>query len=153
MPNKSLYNTEDYQEIVNRINSLTPETQPEWGSMSVAQMMAHCAEAQEVSNGSRELTGTPLLVRLFFKGMIRKAVMGEKPFKRHLQTHPQYKQTSEKDFANEKGRLLTSITDFVEMDEAKAADINHPIFGTTEREERGWGMYKHLDHHLSQFGV
>jgi len=34
-----------------------------------------------------------------------------------------------------------------------AAEVSHTMFGKVSREPKGWGMYKHLDHHLTQFGV
>lgn len=37
---KSLFNTEHNQEIIDRINSLSPETKAQWGEMNVAQMFA-----------------------------------------------------------------------------------------------------------------
>ena len=152
MTTHSIYNTEDYQHILERIGALTPDTQPRWGKMSVGQMLSHCNAIQEVMNGAKGLKGTPFIARLF-KGMIRNAVVNDKPFKQGLQTHPQYRQTSPKDFETEKSRLLSSLKTFVEMNEADAATLEHPLFGRMTREERGWSTYKHLDHHLQQFGV
>ena len=152
MTKKYLYSSEVYQETLDRINKLTEETQPVWGKMSVGQMLRHCAETQEVMNGTKDLKNTPFIAKLF-KGMIRKAVVGEKPFKKNLQTHPQYVQTTERDFEREKERLLSVLQFFVEQSETEAIHAEHPFFGKMTKEEKGWGMYKHLDHHLSQFGV
>ncbi len=152
MTKPSLYSPEVYQQTLGRIDGLTKDSQPVWGKMNVGQMLAHCAEIQEVINGTKKLEGTPFIAKLF-KGMIRSAVVGEKPFKHGLQTHPQYRQTSERDFQTEKERLASALKTFVEMDEAKAASLEHPLFGKMTREERGWSSYKHLDHHLQQFGV
>ena len=145
---KSLYSDDVYQRCLARIGKLTPETQPQRGSMSAAQMLAHCAEIQEVTNG-KALENTPFMVKLF-KGMIRKMVVNEKPYPKNTRTHPQYKQTTEQDFETEKGRLLGALAQFIE-DEGTPG--KHPLFGAMSVEEKGWGMYKHLDHHLSQFGV
>ncbi len=93
---RSLYNPSDYQECLNRINQLSADSLPPWGSMTAAQMLSHCSEIQEVSNGA-DLNGTPFIARLF-KGMIRKMVVNEKPYKKSIQTHPQYRQNEDKDF-------------------------------------------------------
>ena len=82
-------------------------TQPQWGSMTAAQMLAHCAEIQEVSNG-KELKNTPFIAKLF-RGMIRKMVINDKPYPKNTKTHPQYLQTKACDFANEKKRLLDAL--------------------------------------------
>ena len=152
MERKSLYSPEAYQEVQDRINGLTKESQPRWGKMSVAQMLAHCAEVQDAFNGTKELEKPPLIARLF-KGAIRKAVVGDKPYKQGLPTAPQYLQTEQRDFDQEKHHLLSSLEKFVGMSEAEAARLEHPLFGRMNREERGWSMYKHLDHHLTQFGA
>ena len=152
MEHRSVYDPEVYREVTGRINELTAESTPEWGTMSVGQMLSHCAEVQEVFNGEKPLQNTPLFVRLV-KGVIRKGVLGDRPFSHGLRTHPQYRQTEAKEFEREKVRLLDGLERFVTMDEAAAARIEHPLFGRMSRKERGWGIYKHLDHHLRQFGV
>ena len=152
MQRKQLYDTDVQLEVTNRINQLTEESAPQWGSMSPAQMLAHCAEIMEVTNGEKPLSKTPLIARLF-KGMIRGMVVGDKPYKKNTQTHPQYLQKDEKDLEIERERMLSVIDRFVELDEAKAAAVVSPVLGTMNREERGWAMYKHLDYHLGQFNV
>ena len=152
MEHRSVYDPDVHAEMEGRIGNLTPDSAPVWGTMSVGQMLSHCAEVQEVFNGEKTLQKTPLFAKLI-KGVIRKGVLGDRPYSRGLQTHPQYRQTEPKEFEREKERLLEGLARFVEMDEARAARIEHPLFGRMTREERGWGIYKHLDHHLRQFGV
>lgn len=148
MANTNLYDVDTSQGLLERIERLTPETQPQWGRMSVAQMLAHCAEIVEVTNG-KPLENTPLLARVF-RGMIRKMVVSEKPYPRDTKTHPQYLQVAERDFETEKARLLDALEGFRDQEDAAP---EHPLFGVMTREERGWSMFKHLDHHLRQFGV
>lgn len=145
---KSLYTPDVYQRCLERIERLTAQTSPQWGSMSAAQMLAHCAEILEVSNG-KPLQKTPFLARLF-KGMIRNMVVNEKPYPKNTRTHPQYKQTAERDFDTEKARLLGALAQFKEEE---GLTKPHPLFGAMSVEEKGWSAYKHLDHHLDQFGV
>jgi hypothetical protein len=146
---KSLYNQGVYDEIVSRISTLTSKSQPEWGKMTSAQMLAHCSEIVEVTNG-KELHGTPWFVKLL-GGLIKKMVLSVKPYPRETGTHPQYVVSDEREFEVEKTRLLRAIETFVAEDEAMADEKKHPIFGRMTRDEKGWAMYKHLDHHLSQF--
>ncbi len=148
MEKKSLYNPEVYNNTLARIEKLSTESTPQWGKMGVGQMMAHCAEIIEVSNG-KPLENTPFVASLF-KGMIRKMVVGEKLYPRNSKTHPQYLQTSAKDFKNEKQRLLRAMEQWKGMEGEKT---EHALFGVLTREEKGWSGYKHLDHHLMQFGV
>lgn len=145
---KDLYSPEVHKECLERIHKLTAATEPQWGRMTAAQMLSHCAEILEVSNG-KELKGTPFIAKLF-KGMIRKMVVGDKPYPRSTQTHPQYVQKEDRDFDQEKQRLMNEIDKAVQ---SKDKEVIHPLFGTMTPDEKGWAMYKHLDHHLTQFGV
>ena len=144
----SLYTPEVYGTCLRRIGAVTEETRPQWGSMSSAQMLSHCAEIQEVTNG-KDLVGTPLIVRLFAK-MIRSMVVGDKPYPRNTRTHPQYLQRDERNLELEKLRLMAALDSFVD---AGPREGRHSLFGHMSAEERSWTCYKHLDHHLTQFGV
>ena len=119
--------------------------------MSVAMMFAHCNEVMLVYTGERELK-VNFIARLF-KGMIRKVVFGPEPYKKNSATVPQFKVTDEKDFDTQKQILLDTIDRFFGMSIEEAQKIEHPLFGQMKRDEVGWAMYKHLNHHLKQFNV
>ena len=150
MPRHDFYDDATYEGLVARIEQLTAETAPQWGKMNAAQMCAHCAEIAEVAGGEKALEGTPWLVRLF-SGLIRKMVLSGKPYPRSSKTHPQYIMADAHEFAEEKARLLSVLASL----KAAGSDdgVEHPLFGSMSAAEKGWAGYKHLDHHLSQFGV
>ena len=52
---KNLFDKDAYTEIINRINSLTSQTQRQWGKMNVAQMLAHCKEAFRVPLSEKKM--------------------------------------------------------------------------------------------------
>lgn len=149
---RSLLAPDVYQESLARVEKLTADAKPQWGRMTAAQMLAHCAEVQEVVNGRKPLRDTPLIARLF-KGMIRRMVVSEKPYPHNIRTHPQYRQDEDRDFGAEKKRLLDALAEFTAADRKRLESIPHPLFGPMTAEEKGWSMYKHLDHHLAQFGL
>lgn len=151
MDKKSLLDASVRQDCINRINAMTPEAQPAWGKMDAAQMMAHCAEVQEVLNG-KPLKGTPFFIKLF-KGPIRKAVFNDVPYSRNARTHPQYLVVDQRAFDTEKARLIAALEQTGKLTEAERRAIKHPMFGAMTDAELGWGGYKHLDYHLAQFGV
>ena len=70
-------------------------------------------------------------------------VTNRKDWRQWLETH----------FDKEKERLLKALDLFHSMDKEIAQSLKHPLFGKMTLEEKGWAMYKHLDHHLEQFGV
>jgi len=145
---KNLFNQADKQEIINRINTLTPESKRQWGEMDVAQMLKHCTKPLELA-----LTN-PKPARNFIGRLIgpmaKNAVFGPKPFKKGSYTPKEFKIVTQEDFEIQKKALLELIDKF------KAENITdkvHPFFGKTNDKEWGEGQYKHLDHHLTQFGV
>ena len=148
MEKKSLFDEDVFSAIQARIENLTPETQPEWGSMDVAQMLAHCAEIQEVLNG-KALKGTPFIVKLFGR-LIRRMVLSDKPYPHSSRTHPQYIKADLEDFYEQKERLQRALDTMVANGPIAS---KHPIFGMMSGEDKGWAMYKHLGHHFTQFGV
>ena len=152
MAQTSLYEGSIQRTATERINALTAESRPEWGKMDVAQMCAHCTETFEVMNGEKPLSKTPFIARLF-KGSILKSLTNDKPISKNSPTHPQYKKVDQMQLDREKERLVAVIDRFVKEDEAQANARVHPFFGEMTADQRGIGMYKHLDHHLKQFGV
>jgi Protein of unknown function (DUF1569) len=151
MQRRNLYDNEAHREILDRIGKLGPDLRPSWGVMSPAQMCAHCAEVLEVAEG-KALEGTPWFVRPF-GGLIKKLVLSDRPYPRGARTHPQYVFADLVNFASGRDRLVAAVNALFEAGRESAGLAPHPLFGRMTAEEKGWGMYKHLDHHLRQFGV
>jgi len=151
MERRNFYDSETYDALVARIGGLTAGTAPEWGSMNSAQMLSHCAEVAEVAAG-KELIGTPWFVRLI-AGMIKRMVLSDKPYPHNSKTHPQYVMTAPADFDTQKARLLEVLAGLKASGQEAAYEEKHPLFGRVTPEEAGWAAYKHLDHHLRQFGA
>lgn len=145
---KNLFDPVVKQEIIDRINKLTPQTQRQWGRMDVAQMLAHCQMPLGVATGKHKLKGGFFLklVGPFFK----KKLFDDNPFKQNLPTDASFKMATPKDFEKEKQELLQIISDF---SETTMSGEPHPFFGKLTNEQWSRGTWKHLDHHLRQFGV
>jgi Protein of unknown function (DUF1569) len=148
MEQRSFFDRETYDALLSRIGRLTPDTEPRWGKMNVAQMCAHCAEVAAVAGG-KSLEGTPWYIRLF-GGLIKRLVVSPRPYPHGVRTHPQYRIPATVDFEAERDRLETVLG---ALFAAGPEPARHPLFGPLTAEEVGWSTYKHLDHHLTQFGV
>jgi hypothetical protein len=147
---KSIFEKETLEEVVRRIDWLNPGTQHKWGKMGVAQMMTHCSVTLEVATGKR--VARRLLIGRFIGPMFKKRYYDDSEFSRNGPTHPTFVVTDERDFAKEKQRLLQLVREFSEGGEANCTRRPHSFFGTLTPGEWGIGTYKHLDHHLRQFG-
>ena len=145
---KNLFESSVKQEIIARINKLTPQTQRLWGKMNVAQMLAHCRMPMGVAEGTHKLSRT--FIGIIFGPIAKKMLYNDKPFKRNLPTDKSFVMKASKDFEKEKQGLITMINNFSEQN---MVDEPHPFFGKLTKEQWSKGMYKHLDHHLQQFGV
>jgi len=147
---KTIFDKQEQQEFLKRIEKLTPETQNQWGKMNVAQMLSHCAIAMKMPSGEFSPALSPMrVIGQFFK----KAALGAKPFHKNSPTAKELVMTDPKEFAKEKAALLDSFHKLVQGGEEKATAKMHPFFGKMSPAEWGQINYKHLDHHLRQFGV
>jgi hypothetical protein len=147
---KNLFQESDYQEIVNRIHKLTPQTQRKWGKMDVAQMMAHCSSAFEVALGDRKRTR--VFLGYLFGGIAKKQFVYGTSFKKSTPTDPTFIVSDARDFEKEKKRLLQFIERFHSGREQGITKDVHPFFGKMSPLEWAQLSYNHLNHHLTQFG-
>jgi hypothetical protein len=85
--------------------------------------------------------------------LIKKSVVGETPYKKNSQTAPAFIIKDDKDFAKEKERLINYIKKTVELGEAHFDGKKSLSFGNLNKTEWNNMFYKHLNHHLEQFGV
>ena len=148
---QNLFQPEAAAEVTARIDKLQPTTQHQWGKMDVAQMMAHCSATLEVASGR------VLLPRLFIGRIlgpfVRTVFTNDKPFSKNGPTDKHFVVTDKRDFVREQDQLKTRIWQFHEGGEAQCTKHPHSFFGPITPQEWATGMYKHLDHHLRQFGV
>ena len=114
-------------------------------------MLCHCQNPLLVALGRKELPKPGLMKKLLFKSF-KSAMYNDKLWKKNLGTPKEYKVVSDKDFQSEKGKLLDLIDDFYAERNKEIWDP-HPVFGKFTHDQWGMLQYKHLDHHLRQFGV
>jgi hypothetical protein len=77
----------------------------------------------------------------------------DKPFSQNNPTDPKLVVSDQRDFLRERQQLKVKVRQFHEGGEAQCTRHPHPFFGSLTPQEWGIGMYKHLDHHLRQFGA
>lgn len=148
---KDLFDNDVYNEIISRINKLTPSSPRQWGKMDVAQMLAHCTAALEVAAG--EKFPPRVFIGRLLSPFIKSFFYGPKPFKKNTPTDKSFLVIDRRNFEKEKTRLIELITKFSKGGEANVTKHPNPFFGKLTPKQWSLGMYKHLDHHLQQFGV
>lgn len=149
---RSLFNKEHSLEFISRINTLSNKTQPQWGKMNVAQMLAHCQIPVKIATGQLTPKINPLVKFLFGK-TAKKQLVNDPEFKKHLPTFSEAKIVDQRVFEQERTKLVQIIEDFQQKGPSGLTKNAHPFFGEMTISDWDTLQVKHLDHHLRQFGV
>lgn len=140
--------------IINRIHQLSPQSQRQWGTMSIEQMMVHCSDQIRVCLGTKAFKNRSS----WFTRNVAKWIGMNLPLDlpKNMRTFKEINptmgvMTATSTFEADKNLLLTEIQNM----ELKADDFKfvHPMLGKLSKSEVTKLTYKHLDHHLKQFGV
>ena len=150
---ENIFDKSDAENFINRINQLTPETQPQWGKMSVDQMLAHCNIGFEMAYEPEKYPTINPVAKFFLKFLIKSTVVGDKPYEKNGRTAPDFIIEGSRDFELEKKRLIENIKKTNEMGIAHFEGKSSRSLGKLSAAEWNVSFSKHLNHHLSQFSV
>jgi hypothetical protein len=150
---KNLFEPAEAAELKQRVAGLTPESPRLWGTMNPAQTAAHCAIAFDMASGALKPTRAGLVGRMVGR-IIKPMVLGnDAPMRRNSPTIVELILTDRYDLGTERERLCAAIDRFQMAGSAGCTTYPHAFFGPLTGEEWAILMYKHVDHHLRQFGV
>ncbi len=150
LPN--IFTKEATTQVIARVNALSPETSPKWGKMNVSQMLAHCNVTYEMAYEDKHKKPNGIL-RFVLKMFVKNKVVNETSYPQNSGTAPQFVISDVRDFEKEKMRLITYITKTQELGEGYFEQKESHSFGPLTTMEWNNMFYKHLNHHLTQFGV
>lgn len=147
-----IFSRETSEQVIQRINRLSPTSKALWGKMNVGQMLAHCNVMYEmVFTNKHPKPG--FFMQFILKSFVKGIVTGEKPYKHNSQTAPAFIIKNERDFETEKGRLVSYIQQAQQLGGNHFDEKESLSFGRLSRDQWNTMFYKHLDHHLQQFNV
>lgn len=149
---KNIFNQIVVTETINRIDKLTPESKAKWGKMPVNTMLAHCNVAYEMVFEDKH-SKPNVIMKFILKSFIKDLVVNEKPFKKSSMTSPAFIIKDERLFEKEKTRLIDYVSKTQQLGESYFDKKESHSFGVLTKGEWNNMFYKHLDHHLNQFGV
>ncbi len=149
----SIYSVDTTKKLAERIDSLTNETPALWGKMNAGQMLSHCCVAYQQILG--ENTDKPsFFMRWLLKSFFKKSMVNDIPYKPNLPTGPTFVRINQEfDIEIEKQKLKGYIIKIQEMGAEKLATTPSLSLGKLNATEWNNMIYKHIDHHLRQFGV
>lgn len=143
-----LHDPQTRASIETRIQTLTPDAHGRWGKMTVDQMLWHCSQAIATSLG--EIPTQPMTVPLP-KAAVKFIVLNL-PWVKGSPTAPDFLATTQYDFETERQRTLDLVSRFASRP-LNSEWARHPAFGAMSGDEYSRLHAKHLNHHLTQFGV
>ncbi len=149
---RNIFEPDASGEIKERLSKLRADSERRWGKMNAAQAVAHLCKGMEQALG--DVRPPRMMIGRLLGGFIKSKALGDDaPMIRNSPTVPGFVVRDERDFAAERERLNGLIDRMITLGAAGCTTHPHSFFGRLKAEEWGILMYKHLDHHLRQFGA
>jgi hypothetical protein len=144
----TLMNTADRDALLARLRRLEPSAKPRWGRLTAPKMVCHLADSLRIALG--EVQALPVdnfASRTILKWLVVYSPVRPPPGK--IETSPEMLATAPASFPND----VATVEQLVARTASTLSNARHPFFGPLS--PGGWGRlnWKHLDHHLRQFGV
>ena len=149
---KNLFEAAKVEEVKERMALLSPDSKRLWGKMNAPQALAHCSAAMEMAVGDR-IPPRMLLGQIIGRMVKPMALGNDEPMRRNSPTVKGLVIQDERDLGMERERLCGLIDRFAAAGPKGCTTHPHSFFGRLTPKEWAILMYKHLDHHLRQFGV
>ena len=142
----------DISRLVARVQALQPDSPRQWGKMNAGQMLVHCTDQLRVSRGDKPVTSVriPGLFKPLVKWLVVTRLKEFKPGMRTMrELDSEAGMTSPTTFEADKAALINLLAPA----NYPPGGVKHPLFGHLSAQELGEVTWKHLDHHLRQFGA
>lgn len=146
---KSVFDKTAREELISRIQTLHEDSAARWGKMNVYQMVHHCVLCEELYLG-KTTHKRSFMGRLFGRIGLKNILADDKPFPKNAPTAEAFRVREEGgDVESEKGKWISLLDEYTDYPD----EYEHWFFGKMTRQQVGWFVYKHNDHHLRQFGA
>lgn len=145
---KTIWQRPVREELVNRLNRLSANAPAKWGKFTAPQMVSHLIDGVHMALGELPVKQRKLPIRFF---PLKQLVIYAFPFPKGAPTAPELLARTPQEWNGEVAQLKELMERFATGSHSRLPD--HPAFGKMSR--TAWGVlgYKHIDHHLRQFGV
>lgn len=137
--------------IIARVRNLSSAHLPQWGTMTASEMLFHCNSCNrqilEEDRGNEKTKIKQYALKIL-------ALYIAPDFKKNIQGQPRHEargKTDDSDFEKYRDEFIHLISEFPVN--TRPLTLSHPAFGNISTYEWGIAAYKHMDHHLRQFGV
>lgn len=145
---RSLFVKQDVAMLQERLNRLTVDAKPKWGSFDVNRMVCHLADSIRFALSPElevdVMKGPPMFIRHLVRLYL--------PWPKGAPTVKEMLETDPATLANDILTLSGLMDELLETSDRTDWPV-HPFFGPLDG--NGWAKlgWRHMDHHLNQFGV
>jgi hypothetical protein len=144
----TLLKDEDRSLILQRLQRVRPEATAAWGDLTAPRMLCHVADQMRVALGDVPTKPTHTFVsRTLVKNLVVNT--GFPPPRGKIKSSPEMLRSQPTSWDAD----VAACVDLAQRVGRGACNAVHPAFGPLSSEEWGRLCWKHLNHHLVQFGV
>jgi Protein of unknown function (DUF1569) len=149
---KTIFDKLTRDELINRIKTVSEQNTALWGKMNVYQILKHCTIWDEWMLGvNKPIYKQEFLGKIFGKIALRKMIKDEAPLDKNIPTSKQFKSKEQTgNIETEKEKWISLLSQYEKYNNP---EFIHDFFGKMTKEQVGYLVYKHTDHHLRQFGA
>jgi hypothetical protein len=146
---KSIWQDDDRQELNDRVAHVAWDRRAEWGKFTAPKMICHLADSLKMAMGDLPVASKRLPIRY---PPLKQLIIYVAPFPKSAPTAPEL-------LAREPREFSSDVTDVQSLlaraGSARTTDSwpEHPAFGKLSKKAWGVLIYRHMDHHLKQFGA
>jgi hypothetical protein len=146
----SILKESDRAALASRMRRLSDSSTARWGKMSVTEMLHHLRLSGQMAVGELEVADANK--RAFQRFPLKHLILYVLPFPKGAPTAAELLPDAAATFEEERAAVL-ALLDQIGVGPQDGAGPAHPLFGPMSRREWGTVTYKHVDHHLKQFGA
>lgn len=148
---KNLFQPKEKESLISRLYQLNVNSRRRWGTLSVEQVIPHLTDPLRVALGDK--VAQPMK-SVLYNSLLGKMVVWFLPWPKGAPTAPEFVVgkgcTPPEDLEKDKQTLVLYMHRFSNH---RGKFHTSPVFGNISTKAWSRLMWRHLDHHLRQFGV
>lgn len=135
--------------VIQRLQRLTQTMKPQWGKLDAPRMLCHLGDTLAMALG--DIATQSANNKAFQRFPLKHLMLYVLPMPKGISTAPELLTSQPGDFEADRQRVVEMIERLAEAPHALGAV--HPFFGPLTNEEWNGLQWKHICHHLKQFGL
>ncbi len=146
---KTIWDEPTRRSLVSRLGRIEASSKAKWGKFNAPQMVEHIGLPMRAAMGEMEVKpkNGP-----FSNPLLRYLIIYWLPWPKGAPTAPEFIPPLDGDLECNRCEFKRTLDLFVRYTQENRAKP-HPAFGDLSREHWGVLTHRHIDHHLTQFGV